>query len=661
MKSSKLIFILTLMLMIISVGGVSAVDSVDITVSDAVSFDDGLDIQTVAVSDQSLGDNLITSGEGNATPKTWEVDDNNYDTYFDLNDDYYPGIIRADAPIKSGDTLKLGNLTSKILYIDRTLTITSMSEDSVMTNCMLQLVAGSDNSVVSGLHIYIDYAQIPDISTQLFCLAITDVDNITVKNNLFENGGKKTSGKGGSYAMAIANVTNSLFTKNTIYSFIVLDNGTKQGSDTAIQLTHSSNNIISYNDIEANGANCIYFIQNSISGIWTKPTDVSLVSVNNIIEYNTLNANAATNNAMAWVCQHYGGADNNTYRFNIICNGSMGITSSGGVGEICYNNTIYNVGTGIAAVNNFTVYNNIINATATGITAGGSAQIYNNIINVNAATGMGISVSGAMDGCLIKDNQIFVTANKSATGIKVTKQSVNGVISGNTIEVYDEANASVGINIGTTVDTAAGTMPNVVVSNNKITAQKMGIVLNKTVNCTVDGNIINLLNDDEAYGIYVACSKTNTTVAPNSTNNVISNNKINAKTGIKVGDDTSKKSIIGLEISNNEINAVDVGIDISKVESTVNDMITGIDVTISANDINVESSENAYGIYSKFGQVNVLIYENNIAVKGPFAYGVALSSANANIAKNMIKVSGNTSVGIYTNTKTNIVDNNIVA
>ena len=594
MKNSKLIFILTLMLMIISVSGVSATDNVDMAIDVGDSFNDGLNIQTVAVSDQSSESDIVTSGDGgNITPQTWEIDDSNYDTYFNLNDDYYPGIIR-EGYIKSGDTLKLGNITSKILYIDRTLTITSMSEDSVLNNSMIQLVAGSDNSVVSGLTVLIDYAQIPDISTQLYCFAVSDVNNISVKNNVFKNWGKMWQSKGGSYAMAIANVSNSIFTKNTIHSFNVIDeNGTKQGDKTAIQITHSSNNIISYNDIQTNGANCIYFIQNSVPGIWTKPNGVSLVSVNNIIEYNTLNANTLTTNAMAWICQHMGGADNNTYRFNEICNGGIGITSSGGKGEICYNNTIYNVGTGIAALNNFTVYNNIINATTTGITAGGSSQIYNNIINVNSTSnGIGISVTGAMDGCLIKDNQISVTATKSANGIKVTKQSINGVISGNDIEVYDDANASVGINIGTTVDTAVGSMPNVTVSNNKITAQKIGIVLNKTVDSTVDGNIINLLNDDESYGIYVACSKATTAVAPNSINNVISNNRINARNGIKVGDANSKKAINTLKIFNNIIISDVTAIDIDGSVTSVSD------VNISLNNITVNAAidKEAYAI-----------------------------------------------------------------
>lgn len=55
MKNFKLIFILVFILLIISIGCVSATDSGDITVSDvAYSFDDSLNTQTVAVSDYSL-------------------------------------------------------------------------------------------------------------------------------------------------------------------------------------------------------------------------------------------------------------------------------------------------------------------------------------------------------------------------------------------------------------------------------------------------------------------------------------------------------------------------------------------------------------------------------------------------------------------------------
>lgn len=67
--------------MIISVSGVSATDNVDMVIDVGDSFNDGLNIQTIAVSDQSLESDIVTSGDGgNITPQTWEIDDSNYDT-----------------------------------------------------------------------------------------------------------------------------------------------------------------------------------------------------------------------------------------------------------------------------------------------------------------------------------------------------------------------------------------------------------------------------------------------------------------------------------------------------------------------------------------------------------------------------------------------------
>ncbi len=77
---------------------------------------------------------------------TYEINDANYNTYFDENG-------KTNENISNGDTIRLGNLTNKEICIDKSLTITPITSNDELINSMIKLVSGSDNSIINGVKI----------------------------------------------------------------------------------------------------------------------------------------------------------------------------------------------------------------------------------------------------------------------------------------------------------------------------------------------------------------------------------------------------------------------------------------------------------------------------------------------------------------------------
>lgn len=272
MKNSKLIFCLTLMLLIISVGGVSAVDNSDVTTSDAVSSEDILNDKTVAVNEQSFENNVLTSSDSdNLTTQTWVIDNNNYANYF-VNDDEddNTGTIRDDAPIKDGDILKLSNLEGKVFNINKPLTIISNSSSDVLYNCMIKLYDGADNSIISGLNITVDTSDKNYIGADnlpLWPILAIQVSNITIKDNYIHNNATN------SHALGLGDVFNSTIYNNTLIS----------GSHPFYLL--GCDNLISHNYINAgaipgiNGIPYVFYITRQLGhsmAIWYRNNQMEL-------------------------------------------------------------------------------------------------------------------------------------------------------------------------------------------------------------------------------------------------------------------------------------------------------------------------------------------------------------------------------------------------
>ena len=91
-------------------------------------------------------DSLQTVENSQNNMNTYEIDDTNYDTYFDANG-------KINENISNGDTIKLGNITNKEICIDKSLTITPITSNDELINSMIKLISGSDNSTINGVKI----------------------------------------------------------------------------------------------------------------------------------------------------------------------------------------------------------------------------------------------------------------------------------------------------------------------------------------------------------------------------------------------------------------------------------------------------------------------------------------------------------------------------
>lgn len=106
---------------------------------------------------------------------TYEIDDTNYDTYFDENG-------KTNENISNGDTIRLGNLTNKEICIDKSLTITPITSNDELINSMIILISGSDNSIINGIKI------INNNDTQFkHAIVINDSNNVTITQAIIDS------------------------------------------------------------------------------------------------------------------------------------------------------------------------------------------------------------------------------------------------------------------------------------------------------------------------------------------------------------------------------------------------------------------------------------------------------------------------------------------
>ena len=95
--------------------------------------------------EQADNNMLLTNNLGN----TYEIDDSNYHIYFNSTN----GKIYENSNILDGDCLKLGNISNKEFCLDKKLILTQMTSNDTITNSMIKLVSGSDNSIIHNIKI----------------------------------------------------------------------------------------------------------------------------------------------------------------------------------------------------------------------------------------------------------------------------------------------------------------------------------------------------------------------------------------------------------------------------------------------------------------------------------------------------------------------------
>lgn len=110
-------------------------------------------------------------------PTTYEIDENNYDKYFDADTG------KINDVIASGDTIKLGNLTDKNFIIDKTINIESITPNDKLNNCLFVLNNGA-NSVIDGIRIFNNESAFKN-ENDLASVYIYNSANSIVNNSFF--------------------------------------------------------------------------------------------------------------------------------------------------------------------------------------------------------------------------------------------------------------------------------------------------------------------------------------------------------------------------------------------------------------------------------------------------------------------------------------------
>ena len=116
------------------------------------------------------GNNIITS------QNIYEIDESNYNQFFDS------GSGKITGNISNGDEIRLGNLSDKKFTIDKTIAITPISSNDCLINSMINLIQGSDKSIVNGIKIINN-----ENTTFTIAMEVTNTNYISIENSYFNS------------------------------------------------------------------------------------------------------------------------------------------------------------------------------------------------------------------------------------------------------------------------------------------------------------------------------------------------------------------------------------------------------------------------------------------------------------------------------------------
>ncbi len=423
----KINILLVLLLLVLSIGAVSAFDDVNGT----VNSDEAIDSEIVAseeVNDlQSSSDNRYT------------VNSENYNTYFNEGGE-------ATSAVKSGDTISIEGDFSKKNFTFRTpVNIVGLTNNK-LENCVFTFYGGASGSNVSNLNIAnkIDYH---------YGIFLNSASNCVIHDCFISNHAQAAYticlGNGANYN----NVTNNILKE----SGITYGHGTRSTSPVIISGSH--NNYIANNQIFCWDANGIYLSNYPGGPLKGGVSNFNLI-YNNTIKYDVLPT------SWSYGIQTMGA--NNIIKSNKIIGAYRGI-SSAGFGNIIINNQIINL-TGA----DFNNPNDEI-AGETAIVGSTNSIIKNNyIINCKVqASGAGIS---ALDGSVIENNYIQIVYRE---GVGITPLGSNIVVKNNTISTV----AGPGILVNTHSFNLTFT------ENTIVSKSGVGILIQKISSKRMPGNI----------------------------------------------------------------------------------------------------------------------------------------------------------------------------
>lgn len=439
----KINILVLLLLVLLSVGAVSASEDVNLTDNNANS--DILEISENSI--EGADENLYSASNNEILEaNSHTITQSTYLKYFDNKGNL------VESTVNEGDTIYLdGTLSDLKFTLTKPVNIVGTSSNN-MKNSMITILSGASGSTISNLNIV-------NTKGDTSGVILNSASYCTIKDCVIKNTGKS------SYPISIINGANyNNVTGNDLKSYgVTYGHGTR--STPGLIVSGSHYNYIADNHVEVDDANGIYL--SSYSGGINRGG----ISNFNVIYNNTVRCNVL---ATSWSYNIQIMGNNNTIKSNTVIRGYRGISTSG-YGNIIDSNTIVNItgadynhigvetggeygivgayystivnnkiigakiistGAGISAIDNSVVENNWINVTKVGrgINAGGSnVEIRNN--TVYTVSGSGIYEKDEGSGLLVENNNI---TSESGVGILIEKLSSkrmpsNVTVVGNTI------------------------------------------------------------------------------------------------------------------------------------------------------------------------------------------------------------------------------------
>ncbi len=448
----KINFILVLLLLLVSVGAVSAADDANNTVGVDEAIDDISDSNEVLTSD--VVDEVVSS-----TSNSYTINESSYSTYFNSNGE-------TSSLVKSGDTINIdGQISNKNFTFKTPVNVVGTSSNN-LKNCIFTFYSGASGSNISSL-------KIANTINYHYGIFLNGVSKCVIKSCIINNRGTS------SYAICVANGANY----NNVTDNKISTAGPKEGyatwSTTPLLVSGSHYNYIANNNVACDDVNAIYL--SSYSGGPLKGGNSNFNTIyNNTVKYNVLPT------SWAYGIQLMG--SNNIVDSNTVIGAYLGISGSN---CLIVNNKIINI-TGAD-------YNHIgTEVGGDGAIAVGSDSIVRNNTIINAkisSTGAGISIN---KNCIVQDN--FVQVVLSGIGIKVSgTQSVpNITIKNNNISTVS----------GAAISNDKVWVQNFYVIDNTIVSQSgVGVLIQKNSPKKMPGNITivgNIITTNNAYSINAA-------------------------------------------------------------------------------------------------------------------------------------------------------------
>ena len=511
----KINIFLVLLLLLISLGAVSAADDGNLT--DMVSSEAAQDTIEVSMDENIDYDDVLAVDDSSSkiAAASHTINKDNYNQYFNPKNGEL-----VSSNVNSGDTIKLdGSFSGNLFKFNKAVNIVGTSNNK-LSNVMITFLNGASGSSVSGLNI-------ENTKAETYGIFLNTASNCVIKDCTIKNTGKS------SYAICVANGANyNNITGNDLTTYgITYGHGSFTRSTPALLLSGSHNNYVANNHVEVDDANGIYLSSYSGGPLNGGNSNHNII-FNNIVHYNVL--------PTSWAYGIQAMGSNNEIRNNTVIGGYRGV-STAGTGNIITGNKIINltgadynhpgVETGgeyaiVASYNSIVANNEVIGAkvisTGAGITAIDNSIVENNWVNV---TLKGRGIVGAGSNVIIRNNVIFTESGSGVyekdegTGLLVEK---NNITSDSGVGVLIEKLSSKRMPKNVTI------VANTISTNNKYAIDAAGVQADSSI---IEDNIIEsgkLINSpagviDTSKPTYIYKGKTHT-ITPENIRDYINDN-----------------------------------------------------------------------------------------------------------------------------------------